>query len=235
MMIKPPIKTHGSKWNLREFVISHFPENYDQMTYVEPFCGGAVILLNKQISVTEVICDSDQGIIAVFKALRDEPKEFITRIKRTVYSERSFKIASNKSLTEFEDYIDHAVNEYILRRMSRGGAKKSFAMSEELVDPNAWEVMADKLEEISERVKNATVLCKNFVDIIKAWDEESTLFYLDPPALSSSTEVAEPHEMTVEDHMNLIHLAKNARGKVIISGYSCPLYNRSFKNWKCKR
>ena len=97
------------------------------MTYVEPFCSGAAILLNKNPSETEVICDIDDGIVAMFKGIRDEPKEFISRIKRTKYSERAFKIAFNKSQNEFEDYLDKAVNEYILRKMSRGGLKKVFA------------------------------------------------------------------------------------------------------------
>jgi DNA adenine methylase len=43
------------------------------------------------------------------------------------------------------------------------------------------------------------------------------------------------HEMTADDHVNLLNLIKNARGKVIISGYSCPLYNRTLKGWKIKK
>ena len=81
------------------------------------------------------------------------------------------------------------------------------------------------------------MLCKSFVQVLKAWDESETFFYLDPPALRSIPieDTAEPLELSVEDHMNLIHLAKNSKAKVMISGYSCPLYNRSLKNWKCKK
>lgn len=239
MNTRPPIKTKGGKWQLREFIISNFPENYEQMIYVEPFCSGATIFLNKNPSEAETICDTDQGIISMFKAIRDEPKEFISRIKRTKYSERAFKIAYNKSQTEFEDYVDQAINEYILRKMSRNGLKTTFAWSDKFADDtaNTWESLTDKLQEISDRLQNTTIICKDFVQILKAWDEENTLFYLDPPALRSIAidETIEPYELSVEDHMNLIHLAKNAKGKVIISGYSCPLYNRSFKNWKCKK
>ena len=42
-------------------------------------------------------------------------------------------------------------------------------------------------------------------------------------------------ELTVEDHIHLLHLAKNARGKIVISGYPSPLYNRTLKNWRCKK
>ena len=235
--MKSPIKVSGDKWHLKDFIISNFPENYEQMTYVEPFCAGATILLNKNASEEEVICDKDEGIVAILKAIRDEPKEFISRIKRTTYSERAFKMAQNKSQNDFEDYIDKAVNEYILRKMSRGGSKKTFAASEKADDTsNIWDSMTEQLEEISERIKNVSVLCKNFIDIIKAWDETNTLFYLDPPAIRSVEGVAEaPFELTVDEHLNLIHLAKNAKAKVIISGFSCPLYNRALKAWKCKK
>lgn len=237
--IRPPIKTPEGKWHLKDFIISNFPEGYEKMTYVEPFCAGATIFLNKNKSDTEILCDLDQGISSLFKAIRDEPKEFISRIKRTKYSERAFKIAFNKSQSEFEDYIDRAVNEYILRKMSRGGKKKTFAWSEKMADEtaNEWEEMTDKLSEISDRIQDTTILCNDFVEIIKVWDENETFFYLDPPALRSIPleETAAEYELSVEDHMNLIHLAKNAKGKVMISGYSCPLYNRSFKSWKCKK
>jgi len=242
--IRPPVKSHGGKYYLCNWVIDNFPDQYEDLTYCEPFCAGASVFLNKEPSKSEVIGDIDGGVVCVFKSLRDEPKEFITRIKRTRYTERAFKMAQNRSEEEFDDYLDHGVNEYVLRRMSRGGLKKAFAWSDRKRggkpgDLNAWQTMFDQLPIIAERVKSASVLNKNFIDVFKVWDEEDTLFYLDPPYLHSTrTEGAEnlyEHEMTVEDHLALLHLAKNARGKVVISGYSSPLYNRNLKDWRVKR
>lgn len=244
--LRPPVKTHGGKYYLMPWIVSNFPENYQELVYVEPFCAGASVFLNKVPATLEVISDIDEGVIAIFKALRDESKEFINRIKRIKYTERTFDCALSKSGKDgaFEDYIDKAVNEYVLRRMSRGGLKKAFAWSErkrggQPGDVNAWETMVDQLDGIAERVKDTTILHKGFTEVMKAWDETNTLFYLDPPYLPStraegSTELYE-HELSIDDHMNLLHLAKNARGKVIISGYSSPLYNRNLKNWKCKK
>lgn len=240
--IRPAVKTHGGKFYLAAWIVENFPESYETMTYCEPFCAGASVFLNKNPSPEEVLCDIDDGIICVLKALRDEPKEFINRIKRIKYSDRSFKLALNK--TEFKDYIDQGINEYVLRRMSRGGLKKAFAWSERLRggkpgDMNAWQTMIKELPTIANRLKNTSIFCQDFIGVIKTWDEENTLFYLDPPYLhstrnESATDTYE-HEMTVEDHMNLLHLAKNARGKIAISGYSSPLYNRTLKNWRCKK
>jgi len=242
--LRPPIKTHGGKYYLCNWIIDHFPAGYQELTYCEPFCAGASVFLNKEPSPEEVISDTDQGVIYVFKALRDEPREFITRIKRTRYTARAFKMAKNRVKRGFKDYIDEAVNEYILRRMSRGGLKTAFAWSNRLRggqpgDLNAWQTIIEQLPLIAERVENATVLCEDFRNVIKIWDEENTLMYLDPPYLHSTrsenaTKVYE-NELTVEDHMDLLQLAKNARGKVVISGYSSPLYNRTLKEWKVKK
>lgn len=242
--LRPPIKTHGGKFYLASWVIEHFPEEYQELNYCEPFCAGASVFLNKDTSKEEVISDVDEGVVCVFKALRDESKEFLSRIKRTRYTERAFKMAQKRSESEFDDYIDHAVNEYILRRMSRGGLKRAFAWSDrkrggQPGDVNAWQTMIEQLPLIAKRVQGSTILNKDFIEVFKVWDEEDTLFYLDPPYLHStrtegSTNLYE-NEMTVEDHINMLHLAKNARGKVVISGYASPLYNRNLEGWKCKK
>jgi len=242
--LRPPVKTHGGKFYLCEFIISNFPENYQELTYCEPMCAGASVFLNKEPGHNEVISDIDTGLVYVFKALRDEPKEFIDRLKRIRYTERSFKMAVNRAKQDFADYLDHAVNEYMLRRMSRGGMKKAFAWSDrerggQPGDVNAWETMLCQLPVVAERVKNTVILNKPVFEILKVWDEEDTLFYLDPPYLpetrTDGATAVYDHEMTVEDHIALLALAKNCKGKVIISGYSSPLYNRTLKGWKVKK
>jgi len=242
--LRPPIKTHGGKFYLSSWIIDHFPQGYEEMTYCEPFCAGASVFLNKNPSSEEVISDSQCGVVYIFKALRDEPREFISRLRRTRYTERAFKMAQNREERGFEDYVDHAVNEYILRRMSRGGMKTAFAWSDrqrggQPGDLNAWETMLEQLSVLAERVANTTILCQDFREVVKVWDEENTLFYLDPPYLHStrsegSTEVYDK-EMTVEDHMDLLQMVNNIRGKVVLSGYSSPLYNRALKGWRCRK
>jgi DNA adenine methylase len=242
--LRPPVKTHGGKFYLCDFIISHFPENHEKLTYCEPMCAGASVFLNKTPSEEEVINDIDAGLISVYKSLRDEPTEFIDRLNKIKYNEKTFKTALARAEEPFDDYIEQAVNEYMLRRMSRGGMKKAFAWSDRLRggqpgDVNAWETMLEELPRIAERVKKTVILNKSVFEVFKIWDEEDTLMYLDPPYLhetrSDGATNAYEHEMSVEDHINLLTLAKGARSKVIISGYSSPLYNRNLKGWKVKK
>lgn len=240
--LRPPVKTHGGKWYLKSFVIEHFPEGYTELTYCEPCCGGASVFLNKGKSKEEVINDLDKGVISIFKALRDEPKEFIDRLKKVKYTEEAFEKALDRATEPFDDYIDHAVNEYCLRRMSRGGLKKAFAWSDRLRggkpgDVNAWETMLRMLPDISARLKDVVILNNDFKDVVKVWDIEDVLIYLDPPYLPmtravGSTELYD-NEMSVEDHITLLSFVRDAKCKIALSGYSSPLYNKYLKGWKC--
>ena len=233
--VKPPVKTHGAKLNLSNWIIENLPENYEQLTYVEPMCSGASIFLNKNPSKEEVLSDLDRGLITIFKSLRDEPKEFIDKVKRIRATERVFKMAQNKAETGFEDYVELAFNEFLLRRLSRNGQKKTFISAES----TSWKKVAEELNLVAQRVKNCTILNNSALEIFKVWDEEDTFFYLDPPYLPNAREenikpTNEPN-MSVEEHIQLLDMVKNARGKVMISNQSSPLYNRSLKGWKTKK
>lgn len=232
--LRPPVKTQGSRWSIAPWIVEHFPGQYEEYTYCEPFCSSASVLLEKQKSSSEMISDTDRGLLAILKALRDEPKEFISRLKRVRYTERAFRMAQRRSENFEGDYFDLGVDEFILRKLSRGGQKKTYY--EASLD---FDVLEEQLLAIAERLIDVVMLCADFKTIVPIWDEENTLMYFDPPHLHSGIiEGASnlfSHEMSVEDHMYLLHLAKNARGKVIISGYSSPLYNRSLKGWKCKK
>lgn len=240
--LRPPVKTHGGKYYLTDFVIGHFPSDYQDMAYIEPFCGGASVFLNKEASPEECISDTDLNLIQIWRALRDEPSEFIGRLKRINYTELTFKRALNRSEKPFDDYIEQAVNEFILRRMSRGGLKKHFAWSNRKRggkpgDVNAWDTMLDMLPLISNRIANAYVLDKPAIDVVKAFNNSNALIYADPPYLPETRVTTDVYveEMDTDDHIVLAKALNSFEGKVIISGYPSTLYKRLYAGWKCKK
>ena len=237
--IRPPFKIFGGKYYLSQWIVENFPENYEEMDYVEPFCGAASVFLNKNPSNgNEIINDLDPNLIKIFKALRDEPSLFIKKVKNTTYSERVFKREQEKN--EFEDLLSHALNEFILRRMSRSGLKKAFGWSDrqrggQPGDVNAWKTIAAQLPVISERLQKTRIYNKPAIEIIDAYNEPNVLIYADPPYLETTrvSPKAYDKEMTIDDHIKLSDVLKQCNSKVIVSGYPSMLYNNLYKDWNC--
>lgn len=240
MSIRPAVKTHGGKKYLAQWLISNFPENYTEMTYLEPYCGGANVLLQKEKSNIEVINDLDLNTIQVYRALRDESKEFIKRLKTLKYSQETFDTALD--VDQFDDYIDHAVNEVILRRMSRGGLRKTFAWSNRLRggqpgDVNAWNTAIAGFSDISKRLKEVYVFNKPALEIMRIFNSPDTLVYCDPPYLHETrvSKTVYSSEMSTDEHIQLAHTLMAFDGKAVISGYMSPLYNRLYKDWNIEK
>ncbi len=240
MKLRCPFKCHGGKHYLSHFIISHFPPEYEKMVYVEPFIGGGSVFLNKERSAEECLNDLDAGIIQIYRALRDESAEFIGRLKRVNYCERTFENYLRKANeNNFEDYINQAVTEFVIRRMSRGGLKKHFAWSNrkrggQPGDVNAWETILKELPFIAQEIKNAYIMNETAVKVINVFNNKNTLLYLDPPYLPEtrvSNEVYS-HEMSTDDHIHLAEVLNGFKGKVILSGYPSKLYKRLYDNVK---
>jgi DNA adenine methylase len=240
-ILRPAFKCHGGKAYLKNWIIENFPKDAKDMVYVEPYSGAASVLFNKEPGPEEVLNDLHPGIIEIFKAIRDQPVEFLKKLKKLKYNEKTFEKALKRAESEegFPVKLDMAVNEYTLRRMSRGGMKKAFAWSDRLRggqpgDVNAWETALDQIPLLSDRLQNVYVFNKPAIEVIRAFNKSNTLLYVDPPYLHStraSKTVYEKFEMSEDDHKKLLDALCCFRGKVIVSGYDSELYNEFFAKW----
>jgi site-specific DNA-adenine methylase len=67
---------------------------------------------------------------------------------------------------------------------------------------------------------------EDFRKILERYDWEETWFYLDPPYVPD-TRVSKKmyaHEMTLDDHKDLVSLMLKGKGKYLLSGYDDPVY-----------
>ena len=86
-----------------------------------------------------------------------------------------------------------------------------------------------------ERLKEVQIENLDILDLIKKYDKEDTLFYLDPPYVPETRKQKKSYdcEMTREQHIELINTLINVKGKVILSGYDNDIYNKLLDNgWK---
>lgn len=239
-----PVAWYGGKFYLARWIIEHLPAH---RVYVEPFGGMANVLLKKHPGEVEVFNDLDGRVVNLFRVLRDQKQfEELKRLAElTPYSREQF--AELCSLPEPLDAIEKAYWFFVRCRQARGG----IGMSN--ITANAWATSTrtrrgmpepiskylsalDGLGAVADRFRRVMVESLPAIKLIKKYDGPEVLFYCDPPYLGSTRhagKAATYHvEMTDADHHSLLLQLQQCVGKVVLSGYPSPLYDRLLSNWQ---
>lgn len=204
----------------------------DNRVYVEPFGGGASILLNRHRSPVEVYNDLDSSLVNLFSVVRDDAlfDRFANMLAWTPYSREIFvKALDHEEIAD--DPVLKAVKFYTVLNQSISGkrlahkADWSRARSDNVAD--RWRLRQEKLGYIHDRMRHVQIECRDALDILKEWDGEDTTFYCDPPYVleTRSKKKYYAHETTDEYHRELVRTLREVRGAVILSGYNHKLYD----------
>lgn len=240
---RPALRYHGGKWRLAPWILSHFPKH---RIYVEPFGGGASVLLRKSRSHAEVYNDMDGDLVSYFRILRDPETaaRFIEAIRLTPFARGEFEAAYEPTEDDFERSRRMVVRSFMgfgsdgtnpkVKTGFRADSKKSGTT------PAAdWRNFPDALGSIAERLQGVVIENRPAVDIMARHDGPDTLHYVDPPYLpetrSSDTFRSGHgyrHELTVEDHEALLEEIQALAGMVLLSGYPSQLYDESLSGWR---
>lgn len=96
---RPPLRYHGGKWRLAPWVLEHFPEH---RLYIEPFGGGASVLMRKPRCYAEVYNDLDDEVVNVFRVLRDPllAEALARSCALTPFSRQEFIAAHRRDTTD---------------------------------------------------------------------------------------------------------------------------------------
>jgi DNA adenine methylase len=238
--LTPPLKWHGGKSYLASKIIALMPPH---LHYVEPFFGGGSVMLAKDPEgVSEVANDLNRELSNFWNVLRS-PTEFgmLHRfLEATPFSEEMWRGCEDQGAGT---PIDRAFRFFVRCRQSLAGRMDSFAplsrtrvrrgMNEQA---SAWINAVDGLPAVHARLRRVVVLNRKAVDVIRQQDGEQTLFYLDPPYLhetrASTGEYA--HEMTADDHGELLTVLASIKGKFLLSGYDSELYRtvETLRGWQ---
>ena len=236
MSYKSPINWYGGKYYMAKDIIEIFPKH---KMYVEGFGGAGHVLFRKEKSELEVYNDLHSGLYLFFKLLRENNKEFIRRLSLTPYSREEFE---NSKRWMYEDDEIEKARKFYVRTMqsvaSNGGWCYAKSKSRRGMCQSVSRWLGNIEENLSgaiERLKEVQIENLDVLDLIKKYDKEDTLFYLDPPYVPETRKQKKSYdcEMTREQHIELINTLINVKGKVILSGYDNDIYNKLLDNgWK---
>lgn len=230
--MKRIINYPGSKWKMAQLIISLCPEHKN---YLEPYAGSLAVFFNKEKVLCETINDLDSRLINLYKQIREQPEQLASMISLTPYSREeqalSYEIAADK--------LEDARRMMVRLWFSIGGKTShhsSFKRNTTWKGPyntQTWGKVPEVILEAVDRLKNAQIENRPAVQLIKEFDDPETLIYVDPPYLKSLLSGSYyQHEMSDDEHVELLETLNASNSKIILSGYESELYNIYLKGWE---
>jgi DNA adenine methylase len=243
---RPVMRYHGGKWKLAPWIIAQMPPHD---VYVEPFGGGANVLLRKERGAAECYNDLDGTVVNVFRVLQDPKKaERLRRqLELTPYARAEFDRCYEPAV----DDVDQACRTITLSFLGYGsdsitrGTKTGFRgkLSDKRAFPSqAWASYPQAIFDFVDRLRGVLIEQRDAREVIQRLDSTKTLFFVDPPYVMSTRSSMEGrkiashgyrHEMTDADHCALAETLHGVSGMVMLSGYRSDLYDGLYAGWDC--
>lgn len=241
-LTRPVLRWHGGKWKLAPWIIGHFPPH---RVYVEPFGGGASVLLRKPRSYAEVYNDLDQDAVSLFRVLRDPSlsDRLLRELRLTPFSKMEFE----ESYRTADGNVERA-RRLLIRSFMGFGSNGHNAATKTGFRANSnrsgttpardWANYPDLLPSIIERLTGVVIECRDACEVMSAHDEAHTLHYVDPPYVRETRSKAMhrngcyAHELDAAGHERLLGHVKTLAGMVILSGYPHALYDDELADWR---
>lgn len=241
---RPLLRYLGGKWRLAPWIVGHFPAH---RIYVEPFGGGASVLLRKPRSYNELYNDIDGEVVNLFRVLRSPSgaAELIRLVSLTPYARDEYDAAFEL----VDDPVERARRMLVRSHFGHGTSgtrtdrKAGFRSDGKSATTNVakeWGDFADALRLVVERLDGVTVENKPALELLDRYDDPRALVFMDPPYLpetrSDKAKKGEGyhtynHEMTVEQHEELLDRTNRSAAMVLISGYPSDLYEGKLRGW----
>lgn len=230
----------GSKWSIAEWIISHFPEGYEKMIYLEPFVGSGAVFFNKNPGCVETINDLESEIVNVFCVLRDWPEALKRALELTPYSREEY----DRSFEPCDDPVERA-RRYFVRTTQAIGAKmgtkcgwRNHKTTKIGGTACKWGGIVDTIDFAVTRLRGSTT---NLVQIehmdafrlIERYNSPDVLMYLDPPYVRSTRKSGRLYRFEMDDNQQheLLRLIAWNKAKIVLSGYQSDMYDDALKGW----
>jgi DNA adenine methylase len=234
----------GKKNSIATWIINRFPNDYQSMTYLEPFFGSGCIFFRKDRSAVETINDLDKEISNLFLQIRDNPEELVLLLMNTPWSRDEY----NLSFEATDNPIEQA-RRCIVRFWFTIGAnvRVKNGMRFEILRntgglSNFHVSLPGIIAQASERLKHnrnsiVQIENRNVFELIPKYNRENVFMYLDPPYLLETRKNKRiyKHELTNDEHEELLKLICCSKAKIMISGYMNDLYCKYLSGWRLEQ
>ncbi len=237
---RPALRYHGAKFRLADWVMGFFPAH---TCYVEPFGGAAGVLLQKARSYAEVYNDLDGDVVNFFQVLRDPTSRaaLIEACALTPYARAEFELAWEAA----DDPVERARRLAVRAQMGFGSAGATKGVTGFRIDTkrdygtaqHLWAEYPAAIAAAGERLTAVLIENRPAIEVMRQHDGADTLHFVDPPYLHSTRvlnrgERYYRHEMSDDQHRELLAALLELQGMVVVCGYPSVMYDEILAGWE---
>lgn len=195
-----------------KLALKHLPEIKTSF-YYEPFSPKLIFNLEKHNY--EAIWEGNPRILVMWEAIRNETKEFLSKLKTIKYSLKTMEKHKKKLIDpesgyyqEAEDYFETGFSEFIIKNMT---------------SKSNWTKQCKFLINNADRIKDCYFISGDLAPTLKSFSGEQTFIYWEEP---------EGVELPREKYGAFFE--KIYKGKALIIGNeeNKGIYKTKFANWK---
>lgn len=238
IVTRPALRYHGAKFRLADWVMQFFPAH---TCYVEPFGGAAGVLLQKPRAYAEVYNDLDGNVVNFFRVLRDpvQRQQLVEACVLTPYARDEFELSWEPT----DEPIERARRLCVRAQMGFGSAGATKGVTGFRVDTKReygtaqalWQLYPAAIAAAGERMSGVLIENRDAVEVMRQHDAPTTLHFVDPPYMHETRVAGNrtyAHELTNDQHAQLLAGLLELDGFVVLSGYQSTLYGDMLASWE---
>lgn len=237
--VTPILKWAGGKTQLLPEITARMPESYNK--YIEPFIGGGALFFRLNAEKA-VIADSNPELVNMYRVIAQHGDQVIEALKDYRNEEDMFYEVRAKDWTKCDDieaaarmiYLNHTCFNGLYRLNRKGQFNTPYGRYK-----NPTICNEDKIKAAASVLKNAEIVCGDYLDVLKKYAEKEDFVFLDPPYMPIS-EYADFKRYTKEqfyesDQRNLaeeVHRLVGIGCKVMLTNSNHPLVHELYGRYK---
>lgn len=228
------LKYPGAKNRLANWICEYIPKHN---VYLEPFFGSGAVFFNKDRCHIETINDLNDEVVNFFRVVRENPEQLCAALAMTPFSRSEYMASYLQS--DADSDIEKA-RKFCVKCWQGFGCsnryQNGFKSGQQSNSPNPAKAFAELPETIllaADRLKGVQIENIPANELLKRYDTEDVFVYCDPPYLHGTRKgYLYKHEMSNQEHVELLNILIEHPGKILLSGYDNELYNEILKGWK---
>ena len=194
--------------------------------YIEPFCGMAGVLLQRNPSKLEILNDRCDRIINWWRIVRDRREEFEYKIENTPISESEFHYQKTK--LDSENEMERALATHIIITQSIRKLPQENAIFSRKFNTKVGKKPKIEIKKIANRMRNVQLFNMDAIKLLeKILGREDYSIYIDPPYDDHGKYYTHKYD---KEKLSELLMFYSDNSKIAISGYG---NDWNHLKWEC--